>query len=1246
MANGSYIGKISALVTASTSDLSRKLRGAAQDVDRFGNSVRAQFDRASRNAENSLNQIFTPLQRLQRALTAGRSATLNILKPEDVRRLQQSVSLAEQINKPLASAARAFQNLSADAAGAFAPALVRAQEAAVQLSNTLAETGQVGTTQFNRTKREVEATAQAIQRLNSAQRASDGGFTGNELQFVRPAAFDEINASAAVSRQAAALPLPQREDTRLRDLVRQLAQYRSVIVETAAQVEALELAPDADPAALEAARRRLEQIIETSRRARAEIESVQPPAEANIVATPSSLVEDFDRLQRDRASAARDALGKAIDAPSRSISSLEGRIVSLKGQLATLPEPLRSQFVPSVKSIEDAFVRLRVQGVNATEEDIQRLITAVSEAERAGGRAFSNFGARGDAAQQFRTSFGGAGTAGLNLGIDRRQLQGVGAEIEFVQQKLAGLANDVRGPVVGALQRYRRVVAQTFRNGAQNTEEGRQAIERARQEVIRLAADVLKVRPEKIGQQLKRAGDIARGGFGNISLGIQQAAFAIDDFFSVTGGLDQRIRAAGNNISQLGFVIGSTEGLVLGIAASIGAQLIAALIKWYNAGVDLQDQQRALNDTLARQKSIVEDLANAYQAVADAIARTGFSDRTKELREQSRLIDEVRKKQQEQTREVLGGLSRDVQRERALIASLERRLEGETDPGERVRIQRQINDAREREREATDRVAEGAAAPALGAANAIAQGRLDIELEAIRGAEVAAASGFPSPVPVDFQAQRDAARRRAAESEAGIVEQVRGAGGARAQVARAQQIIDEEIERLANEIDESLGSAGDAQRREQIAELELLRESVGRDIFRNATNEIAADLLEIAVRASEGIGESLELLSGAFSGGASQAAALLETANQRLVDIAGEIEAAQQAGDVDRANALRQEAEALNDLQQELASTARSVASFADALDRVSGQLLNTVVNEARSAENQARREANRAGGTFELGGMPRQEARARAERDAQRARSERQRIEDFGAGVSRRNRELVAEFEQEQLDGRPGGAAARFIRDRDAAQAEINRLERERDEAIKSGDSEAARRASREIEEQEERRRAAQRGLDREFENSEQGQEARRNADFVDGQRQKNASFQQELNRGRELQLSPAERAGRELARDLRALEIAFVDDGGGNRQEFEADRQRIIDEALRSTAPAIFALTDSVLNAVLAGPSRAALQATDVSSVQGSAELNRLLRGEDAGRDQNLVELRRQSKALEELVREVKDNDVDIAN
>lgn len=70
MASG-YIGKISAIVTANTSDLSRKLSQSSKEANAFAVSLRSSIDRAGTNAQKSLEKIFTPLQQLERQLKAA-----------------------------------------------------------------------------------------------------------------------------------------------------------------------------------------------------------------------------------------------------------------------------------------------------------------------------------------------------------------------------------------------------------------------------------------------------------------------------------------------------------------------------------------------------------------------------------------------------------------------------------------------------------------------------------------------------------------------------------------------------------------------------------------------------------------------------------------------------------------------------------------------------------------------------------------------------------------------------------------------------------------------------------------------------------------------------------------------------------------------------------------------------------------------------------------------------------------------
>ena len=79
---------------------------------------------------------------------------------------------------------------------------------------------------------------------------------------------------------------------------------------------------------------------------------------------------------------------------------------------------------------------------------------------------------------------------------------------------------------------------------------------------------------------------------------------------------------------------------------------------------------------------------------------------------------------------------------------------------------------------------------------------------------------------------------------------------------------------------------------------------------------------------------------------------------------------------------------------------------------------------------------------------------------------------------------------------------------------------------------------------------------------------------------------------------------------------------------------------------APMLYEFDQERRNAQLQGPSRARLDASDVSTTQGRAELNRLLRGDDPAKDVNLAELRKQTDQLQELIEVVKNNPLPVAD
>jgi hypothetical protein len=1337
MANG-YIGKISALVTASTADLSRKLNGSTRDVDRFARSVNSQIAGASASARKSLEGIFTPLQRIQRAFDAGRA--LNLIDDAQVRRFQQVVSIAEQINKPLGAASRAFQGLSADVAAGLLPALLRAQDGAQRVNDEIGTTGGVTASSYRVAEQAINRAAAAFERFRQAEQIIGSAPRGQELQFNDPQLFAALQASAEARRGAAAPGVASRVGSGLGDAVREVARFDELVAQAAARVNGIRLAPQVDTSQLERAQGEYQDLIVQQRQAverlnrlsvdpsvgaRAEQErriaaantflqvdqresqltslaglastrdasgrtiqervaainslNQQAQAEASLraeqearLAVANSLLQVDQRESqltslrgqatalpagfsegrgRDRVRGRTGSLnldstpppsGGFSEQATRDIDALATRVGAVRQQLETLPNSIRTRFIPELQRAQAQLVRLQ-NSPAATVQAIENATQRVQRLEAAARRASAAF--------DFRQSFGGAGLRGIEEGLNQQALGGYTAQLQLLQQTLAGTSQAARGPAVAAFDRLRTAIATAMENGTLETEQTRRVIRQLTQEAARATAAAAGIGSRGLERRLQRVGDVGRGSFGNLGLGIQQAIFAFDDFFSVTGGLDQRIRAAGNNISQLGFIVGGTAGLVGGVLVAALAQGLVALIKWQNQGVETADTQKALNEALARQKSIVEGLAEAYRAVADAIADSGFSQGEKDVRRRRELAREARRQQDEQLRERVAASEPVVQRERGIQAARQRELEETISPAERLRQQQEIRDSQRREAAAirdaqlSPGVTAEEAAFVLGrpGVSAAAEAQLPGLTPEQRSSE--ARRGFPTAPSVAARQEEARARR---EELLGRLDQARNPAEQR---RLAVEAIEEEQQRIRDTITTGvLGAfdpANDARRR-AIEELEQLRVQLEKG-FQAETNRIVASALESAIEVADQIGRAQQTLADAIGSGASETANSLDRANQSLLDAQERLSRAQKAGDEEGASAVREEIEAIRSGIAAYEAAANSVAAFAAVLDRVSNQLADTVAGEARGRADQARREDNRQRGLAEAGlGFPgdadaAQRQRERAEADARAAEDRRDRV--------RRQNDVRRElFERDAIAGQAGGEAQQAIRDRDDAQRRL-------DEAERAGDVAGANNARRD-------RDRAQGRLDRAFEASPSGRAAAARADELDRQEAARREREDSIARGRELGRTPAEKAGRDLAQGLRDLESAFddnfegiVDRNAGNpraaraefdalQADFEKDRRRLIEDAQRSAAPAIFDLADQVANAVIQGPSRAALQATDVSTVEGSSELNRLLRGDDSARDQNLVELQKQSQALDELVRIAREGGADIAN
>jgi hypothetical protein len=126
---------------------------------------------------------------------------------------------------------------------------------------------------------------------------------------------------------------------------------------------------------------------------------------------------------------------------------------------------------------------------------------------------------------------------------------------------------------------------------------------------------------------------------------------------------------------------------------------------------------------------------------------------------------------------------------------------------------------------------------------------------------------------------------------------------------------------------------------------------------------------------------------------------------------------------------------------------------------------------------------------------------------------------------------------------------------------------------------------------------------------------------------------------RGRDLGMTDRERFRKEFTEgagadiNANALDMLLK---GENPQAF---LRQAIQNQMEQVAPMLQQFQEERQNALLQGPSRAALNVSDVSTSQGQSELNRLLRGDDSAKDVNLAELRKQTDKLDEVVRAIKE-------
>lgn len=1333
------IGKISFQVVADTSRVDRNLGESAKSFQRYATAINRTISGASAGAAKQFNAILTPLQRLNEALNQG-TGRLQFRGLEQSRQQIEQLALASrEVAKPLADVAKSFDSLSLGVQGAFVPALKSAQDEVRSLETSI--TGGRGAAelsqQFERASASVEKTSAAVSRLRSLSSLTESLQTGNEATFTSPRLVEQLRRSSQLQSAASSLPAGTIESDRtIRSFTIAIKEASNEALVLSANLERAILA-GSDTSQIEASLARvinrqreyndaLERQISgnSSQQARAQFASQflqVDQRESDLIANQGlatdvservRLIAQVQQREREFAEAREDAarraqaasrllvvdqlgseiasnqgartdlqpgtlqrsaertaaqqVGAGVDTTIRQLDQLAQRVQGVRGQIDSLPATIGTGFIPQLQRAEQEFIRLRSSG-RATAEEIENASNNVEQL-----------------AAQVRRVGAAQGLRSFADGLDDTALRGAIGNLQALQQILNRVGATAGSEAANQFDRMRAAIQRATRDGTIGSEAFQRELRQLSQEAANAAAATGRIGRAAAFREIQRGGDIARGGFDKLSLATQQAAFAIDDFFSATGDFTQKIRAVQNNVTQLAFILGGTTGLFIGLGVAIAAQAAVALFKWSQGTVDAEDKTQALNDALARQKGLVEELKQAFDSLGDSLTRGIFDEATEQARKFSRQLDAVEEAAARQL-EFAAAVDPRVQEQRGIQSSLQSQLEESSDGVERARLQREIDQARGEEansinrlrqeslsitpedvlREIADSIGAVAEARAFAAANTglglvgLNQGAVD---QAFRVGDVEAVAAQQAFADLGAELGDDllAAERILSDRLRGLdgnlkdlrdsVNPVAGlfnsvglgeVGGVEGKALNNEadligRLLEQVRFKIADEnskiITGALSSAGDVSQTLRDS-LSVIQSDLGESRFLSETQKGIASELAIAI-------DSLK--------GAAGEDGRLGTGDDTLTR--SEIEERKHQIDILKA-------EADSNL-----SAIRSTQSFAKTLDRVAGELAETVSGEARSAASQARRDANRA--IAEAAALPDDatpEQRLSAKRAVRQAEDFQKQSEANAKSIEDGRRRLQADrqasiefFELRADRGELGGEIEKLISDRNDLRREVE----------KSGDAtDRANLAEIEAELADAfEQTAAARALKKRADALDQEQkrfEATRNR-----RQQQEEQLQQSVQRGQDLLRTPEQRAAEEGVRSFNdainasvdgiasqlqqfAPNIAALEDGrltlselSGVFAQFPALREQFIQDlqVARENLSANISAQIAQFDAERARPSRAALQAQDVNTQQGRAELNRLLRGDDASRDQPVLQgIKEQTAVLKTIDRRI---------
>lgn len=1028
---------------------------------------------------------------------------------------------------------------------------------------------------------------------------------------------------------------------------------------------------------------------------------------SGAAAKATSLADAAEAVNKRKTAA--DLFGPAIGSSERKIDGLKSKVETLHKEFEKLPMPLQKLLGGALTKLRDDFANLTPASSAA---EVKKVVKEFGNLER--------YITRLNQSASFKGSFKDF--------LNDSSVKYYQAQLQAVQTQLAAVGVQAKGPVADAIKKYRNELSAAAKAGTLGTDATRQKLKGLVGDIADAAVKTgtfTKAQAKAFAGSVNRSGDIGRGGADKFALGLNQAAYAVDDFMSSTGGVEQKIRAISNNISQLGFVLGGTKGLFIALGVTIAAQAAVAIYKFASGGKTAEDTTKALNDALDKQKSAVSELAGTYRELAKSMTMSSAAQKGVANAD---VLGTVAKGNYDNRQARLTGVNSAVVSERSMTAAIQRAMESSsltTNAGTLIYRNERLKQSQSRERlaesearrvpagriqdlqamrdkrsEIVTNMSNDSAAKtneALGLDPRWSQqfNRLSKELEALE-AQIRATEGvindWADGLAMSSVVAAQTIKMRietAGQLLASAIES--GVPGART--------FQNELDSLSSELSGALNDLANAS--EQTGERRGMESSDARSRVKGVfdrTADLIADTLSYRIKAAFARGGSKDLL-GQMGGNprfANSSPSLVAAAARKdIADAQLGVRSSQLATSTAEASRIQSEGrKRVGDAEQDFLNAQNqtyikgdeaakkrieadieaarvAVESQKQAAD-AANQSATADVAAATAARDKAQSDAAAADAVDKLAA-----AAAQAALDVEQFLGRTRKIGEAGLSASEQtadirqqmfmkrqtpaNRAARDEAEKQLIVDRERVAKANNQLDQRRAQAEMDpvvlkansliagaqeELARLQAEAATNGvavdparvrqlaDVEAAARADRDsrVFDMTAKERAAQEDIAGDMEKK------RQIAEMDQRKTESQAAERARVNQGREDAMSAKDRRVLEASRSAENMAAAageFADPVART-----AFIQKYFDnqvEEMRKSGP-LGQAQDERFNAVMSGPSRQALNATDVSTSEGARELNRLLRGEDSSRDVNFAEMKHQTELLQQIAEGIK--------